>query len=657
MSESARILIVEDESIVAKDIQAGLQGLGYTVVGMVATGEEALEQAATLRPDLVLMDIKLKGEMDGIETAHRLRASYPVPVVYLTAFTDDNTLHRAKASEAFGYLLKPFEDRELRTTIEMALYKHTMERKLWESREWLATTLRCIGDAVIATDAASAVQLINPLAESLTGWKQSDAMGRPAPEIFSLHAADGTAPAWSDVEDLLAGRADVRGGKDVVLIARDGKRTPVDYTAAPISESGGRIMGVVIIFRDITEMKQAAARERNLSERLARSRRMESLGALAGGVAHDLNNILGPIVGYPDLIAKALPPDDAIQADLEIIKNSSRKALDMVRNLLTLGRAGKTPMQPVNISSIVEAGLKAIPSMISMDQAPLVETVLNLAPDPGMVMGSEVHLQAMVANLIRHAYAMMPAGGRLQLSTASERLDQPLEGYETVPAGDYVVLHAMDNGVGITESDLNRIFEPFYIKKRLNLENGTGLDMAVVFGVIKDHNGFVDVRSVPGEGTDFTVYLPLAGTGAKAAIVPRQSAPDSRGTETILFVDDDEEQRRFAARRLRSLGYQVITAHNGRAALEQYAAVLASDKNIDLLVLDMIMADEMDGLDTYRRIVEQSPGQRAIMVSGFAINTRIKEALKLGAGQYLQKPYTLEELACLVRRELDRPDE
>ncbi len=468
MNEAARILVVEDESIVAKDIRASLQSLGYLVAGMASTGEEALAQAAALRPDLVLMDIKLKGEMDGIEAAHRLRSAAPVPVVYLTAFTDDDTLRRAKVSEAFGYLLKPFEDRELRTTIEMALYKHNMERQLQESREWFATTLRCIGDAVIATDVSASVQFVNPQAESLTGWSQADALGRPAPDIFCLQSADDPAPARMDVNALLDGSGDIRGGKDVILVARDGRHTPVDYTAAPIRESGGRIMGVVIIFRDITEIKQAAARERHLSERLARSRRMESLGALAGGVAHDLNNILGPIVGYPDLIMKLLPPDSAIRADLEIIKNSARKALDVVRDLLTLGRTGKTPAQPVNLSRIVEASLKSISSMTAMEQAPLVELSLNLAQDPGMVMGSANHLQAMAANLIWHAYAMMPSGGRLQLSTAGERLGQPLEGYETVPAGDYAVLHAMDTGTGISEDDLNRIFEPFFIKKRLD---------------------------------------------------------------------------------------------------------------------------------------------------------------------------------------------
>lgn len=657
MSDAVRILVVEDESIVAKDIRSSLQSLGYLVAGMASTGEEALAQAAALRPDLVLMDIKLKGEMDGIEAAHRLRSAGPVPVVYLTAYTDDDTLRRAKVSEAFGYLLKPFEDRELRTTIEMALYKHNMERKLRESREWFATTLRCIGDAVIATDISASVQFVNPQAENLTGWRQEDALGRPAQDIFCLQSADEQAPARIDVNALMDGSGDICGGKDVILLARDGRHTPVDYTAAPIRESDGRIMGVVIIFRDITEIKQAAVRERHLSERLSRSRRMESLGALAGGVAHDLNNILGPIVGYPDLIMKSLPPDSAIRADLEIIRNSARKALDVIRDLLTLGRTGKTPMRPVNLSRVVEASLKSMASMTAMEQAPLVELALNLAPDPGPVLGSEQHLQAMVANLVLHAYAMMPSGGRLQLSTAGERLSAPLDGYETVPVGDYAVLHAMDTGIGLSEDDLNRIFEPFYIKKRLNLQTGTGLGLAVVFGVVKEHNGYVNIRSTPGEGTDFTVYFPLAGMEAEPAAAPRQPAQDARGTETILLVDDDDEQRRFAARWLRSLGYQVLAASNGRAAVDLHTAALAGDKNVDLLVLDMIMADEMDGLDTYRLILEQNPRQRAIMVSGFAVNSRIKEALKLGAGQYLQKPYSLEELARLVRQELDRSDD
>ncbi len=654
MSEAARILIVEDESIVAKDIRASLQALGYAVVGMVSSGEEALEQALVLRPDLVLMDVMLKGAMDGIEAAQRICAAGRIPVVYLTAFTDDDTLRRAKISEAFGYLLKPFEDRELRTTIEMALYKHTMERKLRESREWLETTLRCIGDAVIATDLTASVQFINRPAEILTGWQQPAAIGRPAPDVFCLKSADDGAPARVEVEALLTGSAQFLGGKDVMLIARDGRQTPVDYTAAPIRESDGRIMGVVIVFRDITDIKQSALRERNLYERLSRSKRMESLGVLAGGVAHDLNNILGPIVAYPDLIMKALPANSAIRADLEIIKNSARKALDVIRDLLTLGRTGNTPMKALDLNQVVEASLKSMASMTAMELAPLVKLDLRLAPEPGKIMGSERHLREMVANLVLNAYATMPNGGRLQLSTASERLTAPLEGYETVPPGSYAVLHALDTGMGFAEDDINRMFEPFHIKKKMHLQTGTGLGLAVVYAVVKEHNGFINIRSAPGEGTDFTVYLPLAGAAAGKAEAPPAVTPECRGSETILLVDDDEEQRRFAARWLRSQGYQVLAAANGPAAIELHAATLAGDKNVDLLVVDMIMADEMDGLDTYRGILANNPRQRAIMVSGFAVTARIKEAFKLGAGQYLQKPYSLDELGRLVRQELDR---
>ena len=183
---NTRILIVEDESIVAKDIQHSLTGLGYTVAGVVAFGEEAVERVGELKPDLILMDVMLKGKMDGIETAERIRREHSIPVVYLTAYTDDDTLRRAKVTEAFGYLLKPFEDRELHTTIEMALYKHTMERKLRESREWLETTLRCISDAVIATDAVGGIQFMNTKAETLTGWKSADAIDRKLTDVFCL---------------------------------------------------------------------------------------------------------------------------------------------------------------------------------------------------------------------------------------------------------------------------------------------------------------------------------------------------------------------------------------------------------------------------------------------------------------------------------------
>ncbi|MDP2991277.1 MAG: response regulator, partial [Kiritimatiellota bacterium] len=346
--------IVEDESIVAKDIQNSLTGMGYTVAGVVALGEEAVERAGELKPDLILMDVMLKGAMDGIEAAERIRREHSVPVIYLTAYTDDDTLRRAKVTEAFGYLLKPFEDRELRTTIEMALYKHTMERKLRESRKWLATTLRCISDAVIATDAAGCIQFMNTKAEIMAGWNSADAIGRKLADVFCLMQANEMALIENNLSAILETGVVVRPDTDAILISKDGRQVPIAHSVAPIRDDHGTILGVVASFRDVTEQKDAQARERQLQDRLFRSQRLESLGSLAGGVAHNLNNILGPMVNYPDLIVKNLPPDSALRQDLQIIKNSACKAVDIIRDLLTLGRIGHFQMEPIVLNRILD---------------------------------------------------------------------------------------------------------------------------------------------------------------------------------------------------------------------------------------------------------------------------------------------------------------
>ncbi|MFH1969891.1 MAG: response regulator [Verrucomicrobiota bacterium] len=651
---NARILIVEDESIVAKDIQNSLTGLGYTVAGVVAFGEEAVERAGALKPDLILMDVMLKGAMDGIEAAERIRREHSVPVVYLTAYTDDDTLQRAKVTEAFGYLLKPFEDRELRTTIEMALYKHTMERKLRESREWLETTLRCISDAVIATDAVGCIQFMNTKAETLTGWKSADAIGRKLTDVFCLMKASEMALVENNLTAILEKGVVVRADTDAILISKDGRQTSIAHSAVPIRDDHGTILGVVASFRDIIEQKNAQARERQLQDRLFRSQRMESLGNLAGGVAHNLNNILGPMVNYPDLIVKNLPPDSALRQDLQIIKNSACKAVDIIRDLLTLGRIGHFPMEPLVLNRILERVVR-LPVYIGLQHgAPLVVVDLKWGADQPAIQGSAGLLQEMVKNLLIHAFDAMPQGGRLTLTTSVEQVHEPVAGYELINPDTYVVLHVMNTGPVINEQELNRMFEPFYAGDKARSQKRSGLELAIVYAVIKEHKGFIDVRALPDKGSDFIVYFPVSGAQPE---IREQLAPlDFRGNETVLVVDDDEDQRRIVARWLRTGGYKVLTAHNGQAAIELLdSAARAQGPAIDLVLLDMIMADDLDGLDTYKKMLEFNPRQKVIMASGFAATDRIKEALKLGVGQYIQKPYDFDNLGRAVRRELNKP--
>jgi len=650
---SARILIVEDESIVAKDIQHSLTGLGYTVAGVVAFGEEAVERVGTLKPDLILMDVMLKGAMDGIEAAERIRREHSVPVIYLTAYADDDTLRRAKVTEAFGYLLKPFEDRELRTTIEMALYKHIMERKLRESREWLETTLRCISDAVIATDAAGCIQFMNTKAETITGWNVAEAIGRKLTDVFCLMKTNAPALVEKGLAAILEKGAVMHTDSDAILTSKDGRQAPVAHSAAPIRDDHGTILGAVAIFRDITEQKDAQARERQLQDRLFRSQRIESLGSLAGGVAHNLNNILGPMVNYPDLIVKNLPPDSALRQDLEIIKNSARKAVDIIRDLLTLGRIGHFPREPLVLNRILEMVVRSPAYLGLQHSAPLVVADLKWASDLPAIQGSEGLLQEMVINLLIHAFDAMPQGGRLTLTTSVEQVREPLAGYELIYPDTYVVLHVLDTGPGIEEQELNRMFEPFYTSDKVRSHKRSGLELAIVYAVVKEHKGFIDVRSSPGKGSDFIVYFPVSS--ALPEVREQLDHLDFRGNETVLVVDDDEGQRRIVARWLRTSGYKVLTAHNGQTAIELLDSVIrAQGPAIDLVLLDMIMADDFDGLDTYKKMLEINPRQKAIMVSGFTATDRIKEALKLGVGQYIQKPYDFEDLGRAVRRELDK---
>jgi signal transduction histidine kinase/CheY-like chemotaxis protein len=407
-------------------------------------------------------------------------------------------------------------------------------------------------------------------------------------------------------------------------------------------------IAILIVSRDISERKRVEEEKRTLEERLQRSEKMEALGILAGGVAHDLNNVLGIVVGYAEMLLMGVDKSSPIRSKLLNVMEGGQKAAAIVQDMLTLARRGVPGRDVLNLNSIIFDCQKS-PEFEQMSSFhPNVQIRTELEPDLPNITGSSVHLGKTIFNLASNASEAMPKGGVLTIKTANQYLDKPIQGYDEIREGDYVVLSVSDTGEGIHPADLKRIFEPFYTKKVMG-RSGTGLGLAVVWGTVKDHNGYINVESEEGKGSAFTLYFPVTREelSAEHVAVP---VPEYMGKgESILVVDDVKGQRNLAEEMLRKLNYSVTSVSSGEEAVSYL-----KEHKADLVILDMIMDPGMDGLDTYRSVLEMCPKQKAIIVSGFSESDRVKATQALGAGAYVKKPYVIEKLGLAVRKGLDK---
>ncbi len=405
---------------------------------------------------------------------------------------------------------------------------------------------------------------------------------------------------------------------------------------------------VVAIVRDVTARLNAAAEREKLEARLRRAQKMEAIGMLAGGVAHDLNNVLSGLVSYPELLLMDMPADHAMRKPVLTIQRSGEKAANIVQDLLTLARRGVPVTEVVDLNQLIREFMNS-PELEKLRSYHEIFEI-RLALDEALLntTGSPVHLAKTIMNLVTNGVEAMTAGGVIEIATANRYIDSPLRGYDDIAPGDYVVLSVADNGAGISPEDINRIFEPFYTKKVMG-RSGTGLGMAVVWGTVKDHQGYIEVESRVGRGTRVTVYLPASRRRAEEQAAPRSIDEYMGRGETVLVVDDIPEQLEIASQILEKLGYRVKTAQGGLEAV-----AYLENHTVDLVILDMIMEPGIDGLETYRRIKATHPNQKAVIASGYSETDRVREAQSLGAGEYIKKPYLLEKIGMAVRKELDR---
>jgi len=427
---------------------------------------------------------------------------------------------------------------------------------------------------------------------------------------------------------------------------KDGHIFPLEVSASLISFGGQSY--VQCFHRDITERKQVEAEKSIMEERLHNAEKMELMGKLAGRVAHDLNNVLGVLSGYSELLTERIPAGNPLREYAANIFKSSIKAAAIVEDLLTLTRRGVRVMEVAKFNKII-ADLLASPEFdMLVAYHPTVIVKTDLAKDLFNISGSPVHIEKTIMNLVSNAVEAITDSGEVQIKTENRYIDRAIEGYETVKGGEYVVLTVSDTGRGIPAAELKNIFEPFYTRKSMG-RSGTGLGLAIVWGAVQDHHGYIDVQSSEGKGTTFTLYLPATREKAEEEA---QKIPIEQYTgqgESVLVVDDVQEQREVATTLLSQLGYSVNAVSSGEDAVEY----LKSNK-ADILVLDMIMEPGIDGLDTYKQVLEINPHQKAIIVSGFSETDRSKEAQKLGAGAYVKKPYLKEKIGMAIRDELVR---
>ncbi|MEZ5359337.1 MAG: PAS domain S-box protein [Candidatus Zixiibacteriota bacterium] len=482
-------------------------------------------------------------------------------------------------------------------------------------------------DGIFLKDTKCRYTAANPAMARLFSCSMETFLGRQDKEIFADRI-------WGIAED-----SDQRVIKGEIVheecfITNGTSKYTCDIVKVPLRNGDNSVIGICGIARDITEMKR-------LQELSGRAERLETAGKIAGQVAHDFNNLLGPLMAYPEIMKDELPADHPILQYIEDIEKSAQQIADINTQLLTLGRRGHYNQEVVNLNVLIEQAI-----LQHHDNLGHIELELELQKDLLNVIGGASQLLRVVSNLLANAIDAVGGDGVIRITTENHYADISKNAYEGVPKGEYIKVIIKDNGIGIKPEIIDRIYDPFFTTKTASRTRGSGLGLSVVHSVVKDHGGYVNLKSEPGRGSSFTIYLPATREGitteGKGEVIPG-------GVEKILVVDDDKTQRDVTLKLLERLGYDAWAIESGEQALE-----LMQNNTFDLLILDMIMPPGMNGVETYRATLELNPDQKAIVISGYAESRLIEEIQSLGAGEFIRKPLKLKSLARAIREELDR---
>jgi two-component system cell cycle sensor histidine kinase/response regulator CckA len=606
---TASILVVEDEAIIADDLERTLTRLGYRVPLVVAEGELAIAAARQHKPSLVLMDIKLKGATDGIDAAHIIQRDLGIPIVFLTSHSDSATLARASAARPSGYVMKPFIERDLRVSIEIALQKRDTERALHAKERWFSTTLNSLGDGVLATDERLVVTFVNQTAERLTGWTNQEATGKGIDEVFRLLNGQ-DAPIKGPAAQALSAGATTHLTATTKLVQKDGSTLLIDDSASPIIDDQGRKLGVVLVFRDATERKE-------LELRVARSERLASLGTMAAGLCHEINNPLASLLfNIEHVLQEAGTPLQGDLADcLQEALEAAKRINDIVKDMKAFAKPIEDRRTEFDLRQVLDSAIKLTAHVVR--QHARIEKTYHEAPRIFAELG---RLTQVFVNLIINAAQAITAGDA-QHHVIKITLAQDASGA--------AVVEIQDDGAGISPELLPRIFDPFFTTK--NPGGGMGLGLSICNNIIHNLGGEINVRSTLGVGTTFQVKLfPVTRRKDKT---PAFIAPVRPSRGKILVVDDEENLAHTLARIL-SKQHVAEFCNSGQEALEKLRTT-----QYDVILCDVMMPN-MSGTELYELVAAQSPTQadRFVFITGGALTESTRAFLSRIDLPILMKP-------------------
>lgn len=620
----ANILVVEDEPITARDIAECLEQQGHTISNIVATGHEALLSAARARPDLAIMDIRIQGAMDGVSTALRLQSEYETPVLYLSAYADARTVERVKETIPYGFVMKPFDARTLQAAVGVALSRRRADSAVCRRAEWLSTLVEAIGDGVLATDATGLLRFANRVALDLLacgpGWE-----GLPAASLARFVDERTREFLGDPIAEVLKRRTPAELPSGCVLRGYGGSETPVEGSLAPLVDAEG-FHGVVLVLRDMTARRQAE-RERQ------RVQRLQSLEVLAGGLAHDFNNMLTMIMAGISFSRTLLEPDSRVSELLQQAESQCERATSVTRQLLTFAKGGAPVCRATTIGSLVEDTVGfAVRGRGVSQECDIDESLWVTEVDEGQI-------AQVISNLVINACEAMPQGGAVRV-VARNRILTEEDGLPLLP-GPYVEVAVRDEGLGILPEQIEQIFDPYFSTK----DRGSGLGLTAAFSIVRAHRGHICVESQLEQGTTFHVYLPAAAKARDPSPTDGLDAPKTAAGLRVLLMDDEAQLLDIVSACLREMGHRVECVRDGQEAIRRYRQAMSDRDPFDVVILDLTVPGGMGGAEAIRRLQVLDPSVRAIASSGYSKSTALADPRSHGFVAILPKPYRFGMLA------------